>query len=466
MLSLSPQALYNHYMDRGDAYHRDTDLKNAIRCYLQALEFNSEKIITYLKLSEIYSNQGNFIDAVAMAKRVIVLAPKQAEGYFELGKVYYKGHKFKRAREQAEIALKFKPNNTHILLLLGSISHLLNRTREAIGYYDQCIALDDKNVLAYNNRGLIFYKREQFRAALTNFKRAVELGSNNAWHYFYYANVQFYYENFSIALSLYNTAIELDATQIKFYLNRALIFRKFNKMDEAIGDYNRAIQLNADYASAYFYRAKSFDEQDNLLAALLDYAKACILKPNDCMYRQTFTYFVDKHSCTEIYKAIQMASFQETEFLLTQILNPQTVLGKKFEKIVLERKSPPKNMSHPKTWYSELMQEKVQVRRAARLLAQAHAPQYAIERVAYTFFSSLSARTKKTAIERIPSHVCRKIAERVSKAESSEYRFPFFMLPADICLQIVSEVAEKLPREQAEKIALEHFNRPAVSCRK
>jgi Flp pilus assembly protein TadD len=71
-----------------------------------------------------------------------------------------------------------EPLSSEGLRLLGRARHELGRIPEAIDAYQRAIALDDRDVWAMNNLGLIYLQQDRSDEALPPLARAVQLRGN------------------------------------------------------------------------------------------------------------------------------------------------------------------------------------------------------------------------------------------------------------------------------------------------
>jgi TolB-like protein/Tfp pilus assembly protein PilF len=151
----------------------------------------------------------SFDDAMADARQAIALAPAMAEGYLALALVFAEGmHDFTQASEAYARAQALAPGNAGVLrdygrfavfmgqtelglaalrravvldplnpsfhLRLGDALLFARRYDEAIGAFQDTLALDAKNSLAYADRGLAYYGRGD----LENARKSCEINSS------------------------------------------------------------------------------------------------------------------------------------------------------------------------------------------------------------------------------------------------------------------------------------------------
>jgi tetratricopeptide (TPR) repeat protein len=128
----------------------------------------------------------------------------------------------------------------------------------ALANYNQAIALDPKNSLAYINRGLL--KNEKLNdvpGALADYNQAISLDPKNSDAYYNRGLLKYQNLNDSQgALVDYNQVIALDPKDSSAYNNRgSLKYEKLNDVQGALVDYNQVIALDPKNSLGYNNRA-------------------------------------------------------------------------------------------------------------------------------------------------------------------------------------------------------------------
>ncbi|MCI4677894.1 tetratricopeptide repeat protein [Rhodoblastus acidophilus] len=112
---------------------------------------------------------------------------------------------------------------------------------------DKAIALDGKNAVAFQARGMIEQDGGASDKALADFDKAVELGAKNA----------------------------------AIFSDRGNLLLAKGETDKALADYDRAVALNGGSANAYVERAGAWLAKGEPDKAIADYDKATALAPKD-----------------------------------------------------------------------------------------------------------------------------------------------------------------------------------------
>jgi protein O-mannosyl-transferase len=144
-----------------------------------------------------------------------------------------------------------------VLLLVIALSYISIKQiavwRDSIGLWTYVIEKEPERVpIAYNNRGLVYYKAGQFDKAIEDFHKAVILRSSYIDAYSNLGMAFFKTGRFDEAIANFDTAIALDTAYYKAYNNRAMAFGAMGKFDKAVEDYNRVIALKPSSPQAYY----------------------------------------------------------------------------------------------------------------------------------------------------------------------------------------------------------------------
>jgi len=116
--------------------------------------------------------------ALTAFDRSIELDPNHRKSLYNSGRVLLEMGRPQQALERIEKALSQEPTSSEGLRLLGRTRYILGQVDEAIEAYHHALAIDDRDVWAMNNLGLIYIDQNQPGAALPPLARAVQLRGN------------------------------------------------------------------------------------------------------------------------------------------------------------------------------------------------------------------------------------------------------------------------------------------------
>jgi tetratricopeptide (TPR) repeat protein len=162
----------------------------------------------------------------------------------------------------------------------GMAFYKLGKLDKAMEDFDRAIALNPSYIYAYNNRGMAFYRLGKLDKAMKDFDRAIAL---NPSYIDAYNNRGMVFDDSGMAnkaLEDYNTAIRLNPSHYKAYNNLGTLYGKAGVFDRAIESFNAAIALNPNFAEAYHNRGISYFSAGRFEAAMQDFNRAIFLNQN------------------------------------------------------------------------------------------------------------------------------------------------------------------------------------------
>jgi len=162
----------------------------------------------------------------------------------------------------------------------GNFKASFGRYAEAIGDYDQAIALDPKNATAYNNRGAAKSDLGRHAEAIADYDQAIALDPKNAAAYNNRGIVKSDLGRYAEAIGDYDQAIALDPKNAAAYNNRGIAKWSLDRHAEAIADYDQAIALDPKYADAYLNRHIAKRKSGQYLSSFSDFCYAFWLEPS------------------------------------------------------------------------------------------------------------------------------------------------------------------------------------------
>jgi tetratricopeptide (TPR) repeat protein len=118
---------------------------------------------------------------------------------------------------------------------------------KAIGEFKQVLHIDPKNIHAYNNLGVAYFRLGDVDGAISSYSKAIDLGIADANMYFFRGLMYGKYKQEDAkAIKDYSKAIQLEPKNSRAYLNRALAYSFLKMHDKSIADYNKMVELRPD----------------------------------------------------------------------------------------------------------------------------------------------------------------------------------------------------------------------------
>jgi tetratricopeptide (TPR) repeat protein len=204
----------------------DTDPAGAAKTLLFALAKDSENLDGWRALGDAQSAAGESDEAIKAYKKVIELAPADADGYISLGTEYLGQEKYEEAERQ---------------LMRG---FMLASSPDAVDLY---------------NIGLALYRQEKTAIAVACCKRALEIEPDEDT-YLLLADCLFDIGDYEQASENYQTAIQYNGQNPHAFVGLGRCQELQGLIDEAIDALESAQRLETDEAEAYASLARCYQQ--------------------------------------------------------------------------------------------------------------------------------------------------------------------------------------------------------------
>lgn len=133
-----------------------------------------------IRAAQIWREQGDPLQALALAQDIINLAPESISGYSESGYALSELEQHEASINFYNQALQFNPKNAYnLLLLLGKAHTTLGQWSEAIDIYRQAIDKDPTRQQGYEQLGQLYCELDQPEEAQNIYEQAIEGGNQS-----------------------------------------------------------------------------------------------------------------------------------------------------------------------------------------------------------------------------------------------------------------------------------------------
>ena len=175
------------YAVLGEIYH-DLDQNDVAMSYLdRALELDTGGIAvayTFRNRGKIFSDAGNWEDAIQPYQAALQNAPNEGYIAVELANNYLALDEFDRAIEVLASVLEKNPTDTMALWALAGVHWTNGDPERAAEYYHRCLEVDPDNVACLSYLGGLQWSDGDYATAIVNLERAIELGSDDPSDYY------------------------------------------------------------------------------------------------------------------------------------------------------------------------------------------------------------------------------------------------------------------------------------------
>ena len=180
----------------------------------------------------------------------------------------------KTARQDFLAAHEAAPGNADIYVNLAVVSLAENKVDEAVGFYNNALAIDGAHFNAL--RGLInlYAAQKHTDQAHARIDQAIAAQPSNASLHFLKGRIYGFEMNAQGAESEFRRALELDGNYLAAYSALAALFVNTNQQQRAIEEYRKIVERRPDNAAIYTLIGMLEMNQQNIDAAIENYKKA------------------------------------------------------------------------------------------------------------------------------------------------------------------------------------------------
>ena len=170
------------YYHLGMTYIDLDQYQNAKDILLKTLQFNEKYKGIYLQLGLIAERDGEHSEAISHFEKELEIDSESVIAYQRLGDLYSSYNAdFGRAKEVLEKALELQPNHVTTLLNYASTLYYLDQLGAATEQFELVIQINPKNLTANYNLALMYEYRGKTQQAISRWKKFLELNPPAEW---------------------------------------------------------------------------------------------------------------------------------------------------------------------------------------------------------------------------------------------------------------------------------------------
>lgn len=177
------QLTAQEWYEKGYKHDKANNVKEAIRCYTEAIRLNEDYAEAYCNRGNAYRDEENLEKAILDYTESIRLKPKNPNAYLGRGIAYSKRGNQKQAMLDLTEALKIKPNFSYAYNQRGNVYKDLGELHKALDDYSKAIYFKTDYAFAYNNRGHILSELGRIEEAIKDYNMAIKRDPRFAYPY-------------------------------------------------------------------------------------------------------------------------------------------------------------------------------------------------------------------------------------------------------------------------------------------
>lgn len=242
-------------MQMGDYEGADADYNKALKTGPGDFETLKLKGINHFFITE-YDSAKKYLDSAQIIyedERV-----DDAEFHYYRGKLMYVGKSYKKALEEANIALEVKPKYYDAMILRCEIRFSQKEWAYALRELNETIKVlpeKEKNYDLYKMRAKTKFELKDFKGAVQDWSVYIDNNSKVEEAYIERGMARINNNDYTNAVVDLDEAIKLNAKNPVSWNFRGLAKGSNKQIVEGIKDLDQSIKLKFDYANAYLHRA-------------------------------------------------------------------------------------------------------------------------------------------------------------------------------------------------------------------
>jgi tetratricopeptide (TPR) repeat protein len=265
------------YSNRATVYMESDRLGLAIVDLTQVIRAEPANGMAFYNRATAYERNGEPDQALSDYRTAAGLLPSFAPANAALGRLL----KDKDPNEAiADLSAAIRLDSKSPALRSRAILYLtLGRFDDALQDFNQVIANNGSDSIAFLDRGVAQEKLGNRAAAVGEYSRSIELAPTAA-AYVDRGNAYAQMQQLEKALADFNSALALEPTDLTALIGRAEASYARRLMSEALIDYGEVIRLDPKNLIAYFRRGNVHFDLHDYAAAFSDYSESLQLDPN------------------------------------------------------------------------------------------------------------------------------------------------------------------------------------------
>jgi tetratricopeptide (TPR) repeat protein len=302
--------LYN----MGNAYYMLNLYEKAAKSYEKAIAANPGNICALENLAFALVYAGDTEKGIEILKQNDIEG-KRYRSCFILANLLFVAGRLEESEEELRNSLKYQPDSTEALNMLGKVLMKREKPDSAIKVFDKVLRIAPDDFQAWYGKAGANLRMARWKAAVAAYNEAVRIRPDS-YSSFYnmgvaldemgkrkeaieaYGNaIKIYpdfaeaYNNMGIALCMlgrheealevYEEGIKRNPREYSLYFNMGMCYYEEGRYDQAISAYKAALELKPDELEVYYYLGSALTEMRYYNDAIEAYKSALAIKPTD-----------------------------------------------------------------------------------------------------------------------------------------------------------------------------------------
>lgn len=198
----------------------------------------------YLKLGELYHEQGDMETAVVYFKRALVLDPGLADRFISQGQQAFEEGNYHAAIEPLNTHLLLFPEDVGAVYLLGQSYEANGDTDAALTFYKRTLVLDSQRPDVLFKMVHIYRDGEAHQNAVDTLQKIIEIAPDTTEAHYLLAISYLTLAQPDAALSAFLATVQLNPDAVAAHYHAAILLEEHGEIDKAVEYYEKTIALD------------------------------------------------------------------------------------------------------------------------------------------------------------------------------------------------------------------------------
>jgi predicted O-linked N-acetylglucosamine transferase (SPINDLY family) len=265
---------------RAQAMHRQGHLAEAQAVYQKILKKRPNHLEALYMLGVCERQSGNFVAAVRLLRRALLIDPKSPEVHSELGLALEAAQHLDEALACFDKLIGLKPVSAEAHYNRGNILLALGRFDQAIASFGNTNSIDPNHVSAWNNRGNALLQLGKLEQCFASYSNALALKPTHVSALINRGTTLLQLKQAQQAMTDFDHALALSPDQVVAWTNRGEALRVLRRFEDALASCDKAFSISPDNAHAWLVRASILKDVGLETEALAACQRALEINPN------------------------------------------------------------------------------------------------------------------------------------------------------------------------------------------
>lgn len=225
---------------------------------------------TFCLIGSKYYADGNYQAALKLYNAAVIINPRLARGYLEMGSTYLALKDYEKA-EKALLKARSLNDDSCAACGFGMMYHALGRDNDAEKEFNHAIRLDPSDVCAYNQSAWMYYDQRKYQKAIGPLKQVVAIQPKSTRAHLYLGNTYVFAGEYEAGVTEYKEAIALNPKDVRSHVQLGVAYNYMRRYEAAVAAFKEALKISPNDESAHYELALVYLALRNRTAAFAEY---------------------------------------------------------------------------------------------------------------------------------------------------------------------------------------------------